>query len=42
MEKYESLIQAMSQMKWGERKKEPRNYQLLKRYDAVQIRNTVK
>ena len=42
METYESFIQEISQMKWGECKKEPRNYQLLKRYDVVQIGNTVK
>ena len=42
MEKCESFIQEISQMKWGERKKEPRNYQLLKRYDVIQIGNTVK
>ena len=30
-EKYESLIQKISQLKRGERKKEPRDYQLLKR-----------
>ena len=41
-EKYESLIQEISQLKRGERKKEPRDYQLLKRYDVVQIGNTIK
>ena len=41
-EKYESLIREISQLKRGERTKEPRDYQLLKRYDVVQIRNTVK
>ena len=39
-EKYESLIQEISQLKRGQRK-EPRDYQLLKRYDVVQIGNTV-
>ena len=32
----------MSQLKRGDRKKEPTYYQLLKRYDVVQIGNTVK
>ena len=41
-EKYESLIQETSQLKRGERKKEPRNYQFVKCYDVVQIGNTVK
>ena len=41
-EKYESLIQEMTQLKRRERKKEPRVYQLLKRCDVVQIGNTVK
>ena len=35
-EKYESLIQEISQLKRGQRK-EPRDYQLSKRYDVVQI-----
>ena len=37
-ENFELLIQE----KRGDRKKEPKDYQLLKRYDIVQIRNTVK
>ena len=41
-EKYESVIQKISQLKRGQRKKEPRDYQLLKRYDVVQIGNKVK
>ena len=40
-EKYELLIQKISQLKRGDRKKEPKVYQLLKRYDVVQI-ETVK
>ena len=40
--KYQSLIQEKSQLKRGERKKRPTDYQSLKRYDAVQIGNTVK
>ena len=36
-EKYESLIQVISQLKRGERKKGLRDYQLLKRYVVVQI-----
>ena len=40
--KYELLIQEISQLKRGDRKKEPKDYQLLKRYDVVQIGNTVK
>ena len=36
-EKYESLIQEISQLKRGERKKGLRDYQLLKRYVVVQI-----
>ena len=36
-EKYELLIQKISQLKRGDRKKEPKVYQLLKRYDVVQI-----
>ena len=35
-------IQAIYQLKRGDRKKEPKDYQLLKRYDVVQIGNTVK
>ena len=41
-EKYELLIQEISQLKRGDRKKEPKDYQLLKRYDVAQIGNTVK
>ena len=41
-EKYELLIQEISQLKRGDRKKEPKDYQLSKRYDVVQIGNTVK
>ena len=41
-EKYELLIQEISQLKRGDRKKEPKDYQLLKRYDVVQTGNTVK
>ena len=41
-EKYELLIQEISQLKRGDRKKEPKDYQLLKWYDVVQIGNTVK
>ena len=41
-EKCELLIQEISQLKQGDRKKEPKDYQLLKRYDFVQIGNTVK
>ena len=41
-EKYELLIQEISHLKRGDRKKEPKDYQLLKRYDVVQIGNTVK
>ena len=41
-EKYELLIQEISQLKRGYLKKEPKDYQLLKRYDVVQIGNTVK
>ena len=36
--KYELLIQ----LKQGDRKKEPKDYQMLKQYDVVQIGNTVK
>ena len=39
---YDLLIQEISQLKRGDRKKEPKDYQLLKRYDVVQIENTVK
>ena len=41
-EKYKLLIQAIQQLKRGDRKKEPKDYQLLKWYDVVQIGNTVK
>ena len=41
-EKYESLIQEISQLKRGERKKESKDYQLLKSYNVVQTGNTVK
>ena len=41
-EKYELLIQEISQLKRRDFKKEPKDYQLLKRYDVVQIGNTVK
>ena len=41
-EKYKLLIQEISQLKQGDRKKEPKDYQLLKRYDVVHIGNTVK
>ena len=40
--KYELLIQEISQLKRGDRKKELKDYQLLKLYDVVQIGNTVK
>ena len=40
--KYELFIQEISQLKRGDRKKEPKDYQLLKWYDIVQIGNTVK
>ena len=36
-EKYELLIQERYQLKRGDRKKEPEVYQLLKRYDVVQM-----
>ena len=39
-EKYELLIQEISQLKRGDHKKEPKDYQLLKRYDFVQIGNS--
>ena len=41
-EKYELLFQEISQLKRGERNKDPRVDQLLKCYDVVQIWNTVK
>ena len=40
--KYELFIQEISQLKRGDGKKEPKDYQLLKWYDIVQIGNTVK
>ena len=40
--KYELLIQEIPQLKQGDRKKEPKDYQMLKQYDVVQIGNTVK
>ena len=41
-EEYELLIQEISQLNRGDRKNEPKDYQLLKRYDVVQIGNTIK
>ena len=41
-ERYQLLIQEISQLKRGDRKKEPKDYKLLKQYDVVQIGNTVK
>ena len=41
-EMYELLIQEISQLKREDRKKTPKDYQLLKRYDDVPIGNTVK
>ena len=41
-EKYELLIQETSQLKRGDRKKEPKDCQLLKWYHVVQIGITVK
>ena len=41
-EKYELLIQEISQLKRGDRKEEPKDYQLLKRYDVAQTGNIVK
>ena len=41
-EKCESTFQEISQLKRRERKKELRDYQLLKRNDVVQIGNMVK
>ena len=40
--KYELLIQEISQLKRGDHKKEPKDYQLLKWYVVVQIGNTEK
>ena len=39
VEKYELLIQQINTLKHGNRKKEPKDYQLLKQYDVVQIGN---
>ena len=41
-EKYELLNQEIFQLKRGDRKKEQKDYQLLNKYDVVQIGNTVK
>ena len=41
-EKYKLLIQEISQQKRGDHKTEPKDYQLLKRYDVVEVGNTVK
>ena len=41
-EKYELLIQEISQLKRGDRKKESKDCQLLKWYDIVQIGNNKK
>ena len=41
-EKYELLIQEISQLKRADHKKWPKDYQLLKRYNVIQIGNTVK
>ena len=41
-EEYELLIQEKSQLNRGDRKNEPKDYQLLKRYDVVQIGNAIK
>ena len=41
VEKYELLIQQINTLKHGNRKKEPKDYQLLKQYDVVQIGNVV-
>ena len=41
-EEYELLIQEISQLNRGDRKNEPKDYQLLKRYDVVQIGNAIK
>ena len=38
--KYELVIQEISQLKRGDRKKEAKGYQLLKRYDVAQIGNS--
>ena len=39
VEKYELLIQQINTLKHGNRKQEPKDYQLLKMYDVVQIGN---
>ena len=39
VKKYEFLIQQLNTLKHVNRKKEPKDYQLLKRYDIVQIGN---
>ena len=39
VEKYELLIQQINTLKHGNRKNEPKDYQLLKQYDVVQIGN---
>ena len=39
VEKYELLIQQINTLKHGNRKKGPKDYQLLKQYDVVQIGN---
>ena len=39
VERYELLIQQINTLKHGNRKKEPKDYQLFKQYDVVQIGN---
>ena len=39
VEKYELLIQQINTLKHGNRKNKPKDYQLLKQYDVVQIGN---
>ena len=41
-EKYELLIQEIPKLKGGQRKREPRDYQLWKLYDVAKIGNTAK
>ena len=41
-EKYELVIQQINTLEHGNRKKEPKDYQLLERYDVVQIGNVEK
>ena len=41
-EKYELVIQQINTLKHGNRKREPKDYQILKRYDGVQIGNDEK